>query len=264
MSKNCDLLLDYFNDQLTKEQQEEFELHLLECKECQEELAELQQLTEDLPYSSEAIDPPSGMKERVLANIVNGTNTSEPEDVPVTEKKEDDQVTSINEWREPRKTKKKGWYKPLIAAVLTLSLVGNGAALIYFTDDEPDEIEPTAKPDEETSLDTIQKMLSLSPSKGIASEATAMMIEQNNKTNLVVQASDLPPLKGDETYQVWVLEEGKPYRAGTFVSNEKGNGAVSYIMNFKGKHNFDTIAITKEPNANSKKPKGDILLSSSI
>lgn len=131
MSKNCDLLLDYFNGQLTKEQQEEYELHLLECEECQEELAELQQLTEDLPYSSEAIDPPSGMKERVLANIVNGTDTAEPEDEQETEP-----VTPINEWREPRKRKKKGWYKPLMAAVLTLSLVGNGAALIYFSDDE--------------------------------------------------------------------------------------------------------------------------------
>lgn len=265
MSKTCDLLLDYFNGQLTSEQQEEFELHLLECEECQEELVELQQLTADLPYSSEAIDPPSGMKERVLSNIINGTNNSEPVDEQDAGKTEEDsRVTPINEWREPRKNKKKGWYRPLIAAVLTLSLVGNGAALIYFTDDEPDETEPTVKPENETSLDTIQKMLSLKPSEGIKSEAVAMMIEQNNKTNLVVQASDLPPLEGDETYQVWVLEEGKPYRAGTFVSNEKGNGAVSYIMNFEGKHNFDTIAITKEPNANSQKPKGEILLSSSI
>lgn len=263
MSKTCDLLLDYFNGQLTSEQQEEFELHLLECEECQEELVDLQQLTEDLPYSSEAIDPPSGMKERVLSNIVNGTNTSEPADEQETETDEANQVTEINEWRQPRKSKKKGWYKPLIAAVLTLSLVGNGAALIYFTN-ESDEAGPTTNPDEEVSLDTIQKKLALSPSEGINSQATAMMIEQNSNTNLVVQASDLPPLEGEETYQVWVLEDGKPYRAGTFVSNEQGNGAVSYRMNFEGKHNFDTIAITREPNANSQKPKGEILLSSPI
>lgn len=262
-SKTCDLLLDYFNNQLTKEQQKEFELHLLECKDCQEELEELQQLTEDLPYSSEAIDPPSGMKKRILSNIVNGTNTSVPAEMPVTETEEDNQVTSINEWREPRKTKKKRWYKPLIAAVLTISLIGNGVALVYLSDGFKAE-EPTTEPNEETSLDTIQKTLSLSPSKGIDSKATAMMIEQNSKTNLVIQANDLPPLEGKETYQVWVLEDGEPYRAGTFVSNEKGNGAVSYIMNYEGKHNFDTIAITKEPNANSKKPKGEILLSSPI
>ncbi|ASK61279.1 hypothetical protein CFK37_03330 [Virgibacillus phasianinus] len=261
MSNTCDLLLDYFNNQLTKEQEEEFELHLLECEECQEELAELQQLTEDLPYSSEAIDPPSGMKQRVLSNVINGTNT--PETEPEPEKQEQEKVTSINEWNEPSRSKKKSWYKPLIAAVLTLSLIGNGAALIYLSNDE--ETSPTTKPEEtEPSLDTIQKMLSLSPSEGVNAEATAMMIEQNNKTNLVIQASDLPELEGEETYQVWVLEDGKPYRAGTFVSNANGNGAVSYLMNYQGKHQFDTIAITKEPNANSQKPKGDILLSSPI
>ncbi|WP_404451170.1 anti-sigma factor [Virgibacillus necropolis] len=260
MSKTCDLLLDYFNNQLTKEEQGKFELHLLECKECQEELAELQQLTEDLPYSSEAIDPPSGMKKRILSNVVNGTNTSEPESEPEVEQGEGDQVTAIKDWNEPQK-KKAGWYKPLIAAVLTISLLGNGAALIYLTNDPVEK--PTTEP-QETSLDAIQKMLSLSPSEGIDAEATAVMIEQNNKTNLVIQASDLPPLEGEETYQVWVLEDGKPYRAGTFVSNEQGNGAVSYIMNYDGKQNWDTIAITKEPNANSQTPQGKILLSSPL
>ncbi|ASN07123.1 anti-sigma factor [Virgibacillus necropolis] len=261
MSKTCDLLLDYFNNQLTNEQREEFEAHLLACEECQEELEELQQLTEDLPYSSEAIDPPSGMKERVLSNIVNSTNTSETETEPEVEQMKSSKVTPIESKKEPKK-KKTGWYKPLIAAVLTLSLVGNGAALIYLSD-EPEATEPTNEP-EETSLDTIQKMLSLSPSEGINAEATAMMIEQNNKTNLVIQASDLPQLEGEETYQVWVLEDGKPYRAGTFVSNEEGNGAVSYIMNYEGEHQWDTVAITKEPNADSQTPQGDILLSSPI
>lgn len=262
MSNTCDLLLDYFNNQLTHEEQEKFQLHLLECEECQEELMELQQLTEDLPYSIEAIDPPVGMKERILSNVVNEAKTSEPESDQEPIQEESNQVTSLNDWKEPKKQGNR-WYKPLIAAVLTLSLVGNGAALIYITDDEPKEPSKTSEP-EEVTLDAIQKMLSLSPSKGINAKATAMMIEQNSKTNLVVQASNLPPLEGEETYQVWVLEDGKPFRSGTFVSNEKGNGAVSYIMNYDGKHSFDTIAITKEPNANSQTPQGEILLSSPI
>ncbi|WP_430788712.1 anti-sigma factor domain-containing protein [Virgibacillus flavescens] len=260
MSNKCDLLLDYFNNQLTREEQEEFELHLLACEECQEELSELQQLTEDLPYSSEAIEPPSGMKDRVLSNVLNEATNSES--VVETEEKEINNVTPINGWNEPKKQKKSGLVKPLIAAVLTISLVGNAAAFIYLSD-EDDDSETTTEP-EDPSLDEIQKMVSLSPSEGISAEATAMMIEQNSKTNLVVQANDLPELEGNETYQVWVLEDGKPYRAGTFVSNENGNGAVSFIMNYEGKHQWDTIAITKEPDANSQTPQGDIVLSSPL
>lgn len=50
MSEDCELPLDYFNNQLTREQEEEFELHLLTCLACSEELEELRKLTEDLPY----------------------------------------------------------------------------------------------------------------------------------------------------------------------------------------------------------------------
>lgn len=253
MSKQCDLLLDYFNDQLTKEQQEEFELHLLECEDCQAELAELQQLTEDLPYSSDPIEPPKDMKKRVLANIVKDNSDSESKEnvVPIPEK-----------WNEPTK-KHAGWYKPLIAAVLTISLIGNGAALVYITNEDPGS-ESTTKPEGEISIDTIENMQSLQPSEGINAQATAVMFEQNENTNLVVKANDLPQLKGEETYQVWVLENGKPYRAGTFLSNQDGTGGVSYVIKYEGEHTWDTIAITKEPDANSKKPKGEILLSSPL
>lgn len=254
MSKECSLLLDYFNNELTKEQVEAFESHLLTCPTCAEELMELHELTEDLPYDSEPIDPLIGMKERVLSNIVNGTDTVES-----TREQEINQNTTVRQWQAPNK-KKKRWYKPLIAAVLTASLLGNGLALIYFSKGQ----EKTESAPEDESLDTVQEMISLSPSEGVDAEATAMMIEQNGATNLVVQAQDLPSLEGEETYQVWVLQDGDPSRAGTFVLNEKGIGAVSYVINDDIDHEWDTIAITKEPNANSQEPKGDILLSSPI
>lgn len=260
MSKDCDLLLDYFNDNLTAEEREKFELHLLECTECQEALEELQQLTEDLPYSSDPVEPPSGMKERVLSQIISETNDSpEPED----KQGEGKLIPTHDTDNEPKRNGKKGWYKPLIAAVLTASLIGNAVAVIYFSGEKegPDQ---TVQPEPENSLDTIEKELALSPSEGVSAEATAMIINQNNDINLIVQASDLPVLKGEETYQVWVLEDGEPYRAGTFVTNIDGNGATSYVMNYEGTHDFDTIAITKEPNGESQEPKGDILLSSPI
>lgn len=254
MSKQCDVLVDYFNNQLTNEQLEEFEAHLLECEDCQEELAELQHLTDDLPYSSEAVEPPKDMKNRVLSNILEKEETDEtPKEnvVPIPEK-----------WIEPTK-KRSRWYKPLIAAVLTISLVGNGAALIYITNNDSESGAPT-EPERELSLDAIENIKSLKPSEGINAQATAMMIEQNDQTNLVVQADDLPQLEGEETYQVWVLEDGKPYRAGSFLSNQDGAGNVSHVIDHKGEHTWDTIAITKEPDATSQTPKGDILLSSPL
>jgi hypothetical protein len=257
MSKDCDLLLDYFNNELTKEQAEAFESHLLTCPACAEELKELRELTEDLPYDSEPIEPPVGMKDRVLSNIVNKNDTT----VKSMEEQDIEQKSPVHQWQTPKK-KQKRWYKPLIAAVLTASLIGNGVALIYYARGQ-EESEPAPTPGDH-SLDTIQEMISLSPSEGVNAEATAMMIEQNGATNLVVQTKDMQPLEGEETYQVWVLQNGKPARAGTFILNEKGVGAVSYVIKDDADHQWDTIAITKEPNANSQEPKGDILLSSPI
>ncbi|MFG6496633.1 zf-HC2 domain-containing protein, partial [Fictibacillus sp. UD] len=67
--KMCDNLLDYYNGILEDEEKKAFERHLKECSVCQEEWAEWQELTADLPYLSEEADPPVGMKERILANV---------------------------------------------------------------------------------------------------------------------------------------------------------------------------------------------------
>ncbi|WP_188456963.1 anti-sigma factor [Virgibacillus oceani] len=257
MTKNsCDVLLDYFNDQLTCEERKEFEAHLQICKDCQDELKELQELTADLPYSSEPIEPSAGMRERVLSNVLQAENSDMAMEGTEAEKNKtsNERVTEIIPGKKVNK-----WYKPLVAAVLVLSLIGNGAAIIYINQDED-----VADSGSETIRDTIQRMEELQPSEGVSAQATAMMIEQNKNTNLVVQASDLPPLEGEETYQVWVVEDGKPYRAGTFVPNNNGLGAVSYVINYEGNHKWDTIAITKEPTANSKTPQGNILLSSPL
>lgn len=251
-SKQCELLIDYFNKQLTPEQEKEYEAHVAKCADCQEELAELQQLTDELPYSSEPIEPPAGMKERILSNILN-------EESPAEETKE--KVAPLSPERKPSQPRRNKWLKPAMAALLTVSLIGNGAAALYIStqNDQQD-----TEPDNTVNLEDVQAMKSLQPSDGFSAQATAMMINQQDELNLILQANDLPQLQGKETYQVWVIDEGKPYRAGNFVPDNDGAGSVFHVIDYNGEHNWDTIAITKEPNANSKKPHGEILMSSPL
>ncbi|GGJ66267.1 anti-sigma factor [Virgibacillus salexigens] len=250
MDKQCDLLLDYFNGHLTNQQKAAFESHLKDCPSCQEELKELEELTMDLPYASEPIAVPDGMKQRILSNV--------KDDSQIENKATFDQTDSEPGPKRPIKPKRT-WFKPFMAAALTLSLVGNGAALYYINEQKDD-----ADTGESFSVDSMKEAYTLQASEDIEAAATAMMIEQNRETNLIIQANNLPELKGDEKYQVWVLEEGKPFRAGTFVTNQDGKGGVSYTLHDMKERNYDTIAITKEPNANSQQPQGDILLSSPL
>lgn len=255
---DCDFLIDYFNSQLTEEQEKAFENHLKECSTCQEEWDEWQAMTEALPYSSEPVDPPEGMKNRILSNVLQHSDHVDERD------KSNEKVTSLSE--KPHKTKQEryAWLRPVMAALLLISLVGNGLAAVYIasvgsnnTTSGPEQVQPIAS-------ENVYAMKALKPSKGIHAQATAIMIKNNQSINLILQAQSMPQVQGKETYQIWVIDNGNPYRAGHFVPQKDGQASLSHVIDYSGKHNWDTIAITKEPNAHSQKPHGKILLSASL
>ncbi|UJF26601.1 zf-HC2 domain-containing protein [Planococcus sp. 107-1] len=62
---NCDHVIDYLNGTLSKEEQLEFEQHLKTCTDCQEII----EMTGDLPYLADPVDPPAGMKARILSTV---------------------------------------------------------------------------------------------------------------------------------------------------------------------------------------------------
>ncbi|WP_407270780.1 anti-sigma factor domain-containing protein [Radiobacillus sp. PE A8.2] len=244
---NCELLIDYFNGELDDVTFKKYEEHLEQCESCKEELAELHSLTADLPYASEPITPPSGMKDRILDNVF----STETESSKTFDDKQEKPKKKVIQ-------SKKSWVTPLLAASLLFSLIGNGFQLFNNESPSPEDSILTE------STDQLFKTVRLNPSDTVNSEAVASMIEKDNRMDLVVQASALQALEGTQTYQVWLLEDGKPYRAGTFVPNQDGVGAVSYTVDYAGEHQWDTVAITLEPTADSELPQGDIILSSEL
>jgi anti-sigma factor RsiW len=110
----CNQLVDYFNEQLNETEKQAFEKHLESCEECAIELAEWQALTDDLPYVSASINPPEGMRARILNTVFE----DEKEVTPVTPIVTNEKVTPI--------TKKRTYsWLPAVAAVLMLSVGAN-------------------------------------------------------------------------------------------------------------------------------------------
>jgi hypothetical protein len=234
MTHQCDHLLDYYNQHLNKSDKEAFEKHLESCSDCQEALNELQQLDEFLPYASEPIDPPEGLEDRVFASI--------------------DGTSNLTPFR--REKTRKRWILPSIAAVLALSLLGN--AYLFTQIQQEEEIV------EQATIDQVTEFVELAAVKGNA-KGTASIIKQGEQSSLVVQASQLQDLSRDEVYQVWLIKDEKPQRAGTFVTGEDGKGSVVFKLNEEfAKEDWDTVAITLEPDAKSQLPQGDIVLASEI
>ncbi|MDR7071224.1 anti-sigma factor [Fictibacillus barbaricus] len=241
--KECDKLLDYYNGILEGEEKAEFEAHLKECSACQEELAEWHELTSDLPYLSEETEPPLGMKKRILTNV-----TAEDAQQVVNEK-------PIGAAAAPIQSKKpRAWMTGLLAAGLLLSLGTNAYLFI-----ENDKNEQVIEEQMSRTFKTVQMSSDQSDSAGVAS-----MIQEDKTMKLVIQTHNMTALKGTETYQVWLIEGDKKYRAGSFTPDKNGNGAVVYPVTFPGEHKWDAVAISHEPTPNSKQPKGTIVMASNL
>ncbi|HEU5139969.1 MAG TPA: anti-sigma factor [Bacillales bacterium] len=257
-------LIDYFNGDLDEVSQQAFEKHLQECAECREELEELEALTEDLPYASEPVDPPEGMKKRVLGNVFAEEQSEAEEDESPAEanhKTKPVEPTPLPARKEQKPKRKMSWWTPLIAAALLLSLIGNAYSL--FNENQNGE--------KGTGVEVAAafKSVNLKGTKAMKnSQGSATLVKTDTGgVRVVVNAKDLKQLQGDQVYQVWLIDDKEkkhPYRAGTFVPDRSGGGAVSYTMNVPGAHSWDTIAITLEPTAHSQKPKGNIVLASKL
>lgn len=251
----CDQLVDYFNDQLSEVEKHAFEKHLATCADCQEELAEWQALTDDLPYVSAAMNPPEGMKDRILSAVFeDDTSKAEKEEsmedvVPVT-------PLPVKEIHTPLKKKRTISWLPAVAAALMLSIGGN-IFLASIVKNQQDDLVAQGE-----AVDQLLAYVNLTPVEGNAS-GTASIVKHGDETRVVVQASSLPELSNDEVYQVWLIDDEGPKRAGTFKSDSQ-EGAVVFTLPEGMDRDWTQVAVSHEPNAESTTPLGNVLMASNF
>ncbi|MGD7009654.1 anti-sigma factor [Metabacillus sp. 84] len=243
--ERCHDLIDYFNGALTQKEAAEFERHLADCKECREELEELQNLTEDLPFLSEPADPPAGLKSRILEAAY------EEEQQEGAPSELEQQLLNKPIHNEPELKKPKRSHALLIgslAAGLVLSLAAN---VIQLTEDKGESI---------LQSEALQKKVTLASMEGQDSvNATASFLQEKDNQFMVLQADGLPEIKEGELYQVWLIKGDQPVPAGHFKPDENGNGALVYEVDNE-EFDWDTVAITVENEPNLPAPRGKVLL----
>ncbi|MEC0275428.1 anti-sigma factor [Peribacillus frigoritolerans] len=238
--ENCNQVIDYFNGHLSENEQKLFKKHLMTCADCREDLEELQSMVGDVAFLAKEELPSSTLKTKVLTKVF--------EDEPKVEK-------VVNA---PKRSKYK-WLMPLLAASLVASLAGNLYTVVQHTKDHQQERSM------EEQLPSVVASLNLQPSADLRATATASMIRENGNMNIIIQAKGLNPVQKSEVYQVWLIKDDKPYPAGAFVTDQKGNGTIVYAMSKEEQQkNWDTMAITKEPDVKNKLPKGPIVLSANF
>lgn len=237
-SMDCDRLVDYLNGTLSADESKQFEQHLKTCTECQE----IVEATGELPYLADPVEPPVDMKARILSNVF--------EEKPAQNESPAALKPTMSPIPMHNKKSKPNIWKPLIAAVFLASLLGNAYAFLQLSD-------------QDEAVETAIQSIQLAPNEAFSGTATAEMIEEAGALNLVVQANQLAELDADQVYQVWLIKDDQPIPAGAFSPSPNGEGASYYQLN-ENSTDWDTIAITLEPQAGNDLPEGEVVLSAEI
>ncbi|WP_410501823.1 anti-sigma factor [Exiguobacterium acetylicum] len=242
MEERCHDLIDYFNGTLSAADRDAFEAHLATCEECREALLEMEELMLPIAESLPERPVPAGMKARILGEVLGSAETASPKEAPMTT------PVDIKQARQ-QQTKKKsvplGWLMS-IAAALILSLGANA----YFLSQE----ESTDTP-ETLAMDDIKGMGNFESTEAI--KGSSMIFTQNDKSYMLVQLKDLPPLQEGELYQLWTIEGETPTANGVIEKD----GEAAAVFPLKGDGEVDAVAITVEPEPDLEKPTGEIVAS---
>lgn len=237
----CEQLMDYYNGHLNDVEKHTFEKHLKECPECQNELAMLEELNSDIVHGIEMVEPPTEMKNRILGNIFD-------EDV-----KQNSQSQSNNQAVDKIKKERnyKKWMLPL-AAALFLSILGN----IYLYNAEPDSVSISQALFDESVTTALAPA-----SDQVNMDAKMAMHSDENGETLVLEAHNFTNHQVGDVYQVWLIDEDTPYRAGTLVPNDHGDGFLVFNLENLEDVNWDAVAITLEQSPHNTTPEGNVLMS---
>jgi|HubBroStandDraft_6_1064221.scaffolds.fasta_scaffold08778_2 hypothetical protein len=251
---------------LTSEESAAVRLHLLECAECRERLAEMAGDLALVAMSVEQHAVPEGARQRFIDRIA----TSRPESqqpvrapvVPIIREKKSSRPASWIPW----------------AAVAAMLIISVALGVTIFVLNQELQTEDALLQKEErlirarnaenlkarALLDVLtapgaQRVLLTAGKTPPAPSARAVYLASRGA--LVLQASNMQPLPGNKTYELWVIPtSGAPVPAGLFRPDSTGSASVVLPAIPRGVQ-AKAFGITIENAGGSNTPTAPIILS---
>ena len=190
MAEPHDLTAAYALDALDPAEEREYESHLATCERCREELAALREASASLAYVAPAPAPPVELRERILEQA----------------RSERAQVT-------PLRPRRRLTYALAAAAAAAACLaIGLGVWAATLSD----------RLDRQKSINTILADGQRVPLQGANGQ---LVVTDSGDAALVV--SGLAAAPEGKTYELWVIDGGKPRPAGLF----QGGGGQVVVLN---------------------------------
>jgi anti-sigma-K factor RskA len=224
-----ELAAGYALDALDEDERERFEAHLRECNECSSTVRELRETAAMLAYTAEAPAPPDALRERLLDEA---RRERPQQSVVVLRPRRALAITAV------------------AAAVAAAAAIGLGiwAATLSSSLDS----ERSARAAEARAAAILADVDAARVP--IANRGQVVRLPNGDAVMVVRNLPSAPPGK---TYEAWVIDGGKPVRAGLFEG-----GGQQIVLLEQPVRSGATVAVTLEPDGGSDQPTGDILFGS--
>ena len=222
-----DLTAAYALDALDPDETRVYEEHLATCLECRQELAGVTRAAGALAYAVESPPPSPALRDRIL----DAARAERANVVPLRPR-----------WTVAAK---------VIAAAAACAAIGFGVWAASLS--RSLEHERSARAQADRALSVLSDP-SASRTALTGSATGSLVVSPNGEAALVIARLDAAP--SGKTYEAWVLENGKPYRAGTF----SGGGDVSVLRLDRSVPNGAKVAVTVEPEPGGDQPSGPTIV----
>ena len=233
----------YALDALPDDERAFFERHRAACDTCRTEVVELQE-TAAMLASGVSLQPPPGLRDRVLGSI--DVTRQLPPERPAPEASP------------ARRTWMRSRILAPIAACMTLAVIGLGGTVVVLNE-RLDAV--TAGPDASTMASVLGAADLETAELDLGAAAPGRFLYSPALDRGVLVAHGISDPGAHETYELWLIHDGKPVPAGLFRPD--GNGAA--VADISGiVRGAELVAVTIEPEGGSETPTGAILASAPL
>ena len=202
----------------------ELEGHLAECEACRIELRWLEPAVDLLPRSVEQLEPPAGLRKRLMATVRAEARDARPAGIEAS-------VPTRRAWGALI-------WRPA-TAVAAVGLLVVGAAGGYLVHPPSDS----------------SSVVAVRPSPSAPGNPVGTL--ERSDGSAILTMSQLPPLPAHDVYEVWVERDGTLEPSSLFVPRRDRTAEAAVPA---GLDDADAVLVTREPRGGSRQPTSPPLL----
>lgn len=215
--------------------------HVEQCADCRRELDQFNAITDSLALLAPEITPPEQLRHRVLAQFHDPSDSGAPSDFDLNR-------------HAPKRFSRAAQFTLVAAAAVILMLAGWAGVLyqdLTQTRDELDQVSAQLRQEQSVLASAPRAIELFDDDQGTGSDENVSenygrlyVSSQSHEALLVVE--NLPPTPQGRVYQIWLVQGDSRDDAGTFVTDETGNGRM-LIRSPLPLSAYQTLGITEEP-----------------